>query len=57
MKRFWFNIFYVFAWLITLLPLRVLYIISDLFYCLVYHVFRYRRKVVAKNLKNAFPER
>ena len=57
MKRIGFYIFYVFAWLVTLLPLRALYIISDLAFVLIYHVFHYRREVVAKNLKNAFPEK
>lgn len=57
MKRLAFYIFYVFTWLITLLPVRVLYIISDLVFLLIYHVFHYRREVVAKNLKNAFPEK
>lgn len=44
-------------WLLTLLPLRVLYILSDLIFVLVFWVFRYRRKVVWNNLCNAFPEK
>ena len=35
---------------------RILYILSDFFYLLIYHVVGYRRKVVYQNLKNAFPE-
>ncbi len=38
-------------------PFRVLYILSDILYVLVYHVVRYRRKVVMKNLSNSFPEK
>jgi Kdo2-lipid IVA lauroyltransferase/acyltransferase len=37
------------------LPLSVLYGLSSLAYYLVYYVIRYRRKVVAKNLRNSFP--
>jgi KDO2-lipid IV(A) lauroyltransferase len=56
MKRAGFYIFYTINYLITLLPLRVLYIFSDFFYLLIYYVFKYRRRVVAKNLRNSFPE-
>ena len=42
----------------SLLPLSVLYIISDLMlYPLVYYVARYRLKVVRKNLRCSFPEK
>ena len=43
--------------LMALLPLRVLYFISDLIYLLVYHVARYRRKVVRRNLTESFPKK
>jgi KDO2-lipid IV(A) lauroyltransferase len=57
MKSLGYYIFFVFTWLITLLPFRALYIISDLVYFLIYHIFHYRREVVGKNLSNAFPEK
>ncbi len=57
MGKILFSIFYGFLWLITLLPFWVLYRISDLIFVLVFWVFRYRRKVVAQNLANAFPEK
>jgi KDO2-lipid IV(A) lauroyltransferase len=44
-------------WLLSLLPLRVLYLFSDLLYLLLYHVARYRRKVVRSNLSGSFPEK
>jgi KDO2-lipid IV(A) lauroyltransferase len=50
-----FYIFYGLIWTVTLLPLRVLYIISDLLYLLLYYIIGYRKKVVRANLKNAFP--
>lgn len=39
------------------LPLRVLYVFSDILYVLTYHIVRYRRKMVRKNLTNSFPEK
>ena len=50
-----FTIFYAFCWLITWLPLRILYLFSDFFFLIVYFLVGYRRKVVRMNLKNAFP--
>jgi KDO2-lipid IV(A) lauroyltransferase len=41
----------------TLAPFWLLYFFSDCLYFLVYHVFRYRRKIVRKNLVNSFPEK
>lgn len=42
---------------IAIWPYRILYLISDLIYPLLYHVIRYRRKVVHSNLVNSFPEK
>lgn len=42
---------------IALLPLWVLYLISDLGYLVIYHIVKYRRKVVRQNLTEAFPEK
>lgn len=57
MKGISFYIFFVINYLVTLLPLRVLYIFSDIFFVILYYFPSYRRKVVAGNLKNAFPEK
>ena len=38
-------------------PFWLLYLKSDFFYFLVYHLFRYRRKVVRDNLLRSFPEK
>lgn len=46
-----------FIHLISLLPFRVLYVLSDLGYVLLYHIISYRKTVVFENLRNAFPER
>jgi KDO2-lipid IV(A) lauroyltransferase len=52
-----FKLFYALLYLLTLLPLRVLYMVSDLLFPLIYHVVRYRRKVVRSNLINSFPDK
>lgn len=57
MKALGYYIFFIVNYLVTLLPLRVLYVLSDIFYVIIYHVARYRRKIVAANLKNSFPEK
>lgn len=41
----------------ALLPLRVLYLFSDMLFVLVYHLVRYRRKMVRRNLTNSFPDK
>ncbi len=46
-----------FLYLVSYLPFRALYLLSDLFYILIYKVFGYRKKVVTENLKNSFPEK
>jgi KDO2-lipid IV(A) lauroyltransferase len=43
--------------MLTLLPLGVLYILSDFIFLLLYYFPSYRRKVVGTNLKNSFPEK
>lgn len=52
-----YYVVYGFLYLISLLPLPVLYLLSDLTYVLVFYVFKYRREVVFNNLKHAFPEK
>jgi KDO2-lipid IV(A) lauroyltransferase len=43
--------------LISYTPLRILYVFSDFIYGIAFHLVRYRRKLVWKNLKNSFPEK
>ncbi|GAA0758005.1 lysophospholipid acyltransferase family protein [Psychroflexus lacisalsi] len=49
-------IVYPFLWVISKLPFKLIYILSDAVYILVYNVFAYRKKVVVNNLKLAFPD-
>ncbi len=52
-----FALTYPFIWLFSRLPMRILYIKSDIFFFLVYYVIGYRKKVVFENLKLTFPEK
>ena len=44
-------------WIIMLLPLRVLYLFSDILYFFSYYLIAYRKKVTLTNLKKSFPEK
>lgn len=48
---------YAFLWVVSFLPLTVMYCITDFLFVVLYYGLRYRRKVVDMNLKNAFPEK
>jgi len=48
---------YPFIWFLSILPFRILYIISDGVYFLLYHIIGYRKKVVYDNLKLALPKK
>jgi KDO2-lipid IV(A) lauroyltransferase len=48
---------YGFLFLVSLLPMFVLYGLSDLLTFLVFHVVKYRKDVVLSNLSIAFPEK
>jgi len=50
-----YYIVYFFFYLISLLPLRILYVLSDAIYLLMYYVVGYRKKVVMGNLDIVFP--
>ena len=57
MNKCIYHILYAIVYLLSLLPFRLLYILSDGLYLLVYHVVGYRRQVVWKNLISSFPEK
>jgi len=42
-------------YVVSLLPLRILYLFSDFAFFLLYYVFGYRKNIVMDNLKHAFP--
>lgn len=45
------------TYLFSLLPLRVLYLFSDISFLVVYYLTRYRKRIVRKNLRNSFPNK
>ncbi len=55
------NILYAplgwFLHLLARMPWRVVYAQADVLYFLVYHVLRYRRKIVRRNLADSFPDK
>lgn len=55
MRLLIFYVIYVVARLVFFLPLKVLYVISDICCFFVYRVIRYRLETVRTNLRNAFP--
>ncbi|WP_375324545.1 lysophospholipid acyltransferase family protein [Flagellimonas sp. GZD32] len=48
---------YPLLWLMSRLPFKILYFISDGVYILLYNLIGYRKKVVRNNLALAFPEK
>jgi len=57
MSQIWYNVIYFILWTVALLPLKVLYVISDILFLIIYYLAGYRKKVVFENLHNAFPEK
>jgi len=47
----------IFWYLLSLLPLRIHYVLSDFIYFILYKVIGYRIKVVRENLEASFPEK
>lgn len=52
-----YHIVYILFRLLSVLPFRVLFWLSDLFYLIIYKVIGYRVDVVRKNLQSSFPEK
>ncbi|MFV8376200.1 lysophospholipid acyltransferase family protein [Flavobacterium sp. LB1P71] len=50
-----FIIAYPFLWIISILPFRIFYWLSDVVYFLIYYIIGYRKKVVRANLAMALP--
>ena len=56
-KKIVYYILFGIWYLVSLLPLRILYLISDGLFYLIYYVIKYRRPLVRKNLQESFPEK
>jgi KDO2-lipid IV(A) lauroyltransferase len=50
-----FIVAYPFLWIISILPYRLFYGVSDVFFILLYYVVGYRKKVVRSNLELTLP--
>lgn len=48
---------YPLLYLISILPFKLLYVVSDGLYLLIFRIFGYRKKVVKSNLNLVFPEK
>lgn len=48
---------YPVLWLFSNLPMRVLFIFSDIVFVILYYVIGYRKKVVRNNLRMSFPDK
>ncbi|MBS9767466.1 MAG: lipid A biosynthesis acyltransferase [Flavobacteriaceae bacterium] len=57
MQRLAFILVYPIIWLISILPFRLLYMLSDILFVVIYYIIGYRKKVVFENLTLAFPEK
>lgn len=57
MKKAIYTLTYICWYTLSLLPLKVLYILSNLLYYLITYVVRYRRKIILRNLTLSFPEK
>lgn len=52
-----YYLLYGVIWLISLIPFPVMYVLSDLLFLVNFYVVGYRKKVVFRNLRKAFPEK
>ena len=55
MQLLLYIVLYPILYCISILPFRILYILSDCFYILIYHIIGYRKKTVRENIKMALP--
>ena len=55
--RLFYYVIYSLWFLLSLLPLRVHYMLSDLLYLIIYKLIHYRIGVVRKNIQESFPEK
>ena len=52
-----FVVIYPVLWVTSMLPFRLLYVVSDALYFILYRLIGYRKKTVSENLKLVFPEK
>lgn len=57
MKAIGYGLFWIVFAPLYIMPTRVIYLLSGITSVLCYHIIRYRRTVVFKNLRESFPEK
>lgn len=57
MQKLLYILVYPILWLLSKLPMQILYVKSTVLFFLIYHVIGYRKKVVKDNLALVFPEK
>lgn len=55
--KFVYHILFFLLYLLSLLPMRLLYLLSDCLFFPLFYLVKYRRKVVEKQLDECFPEK
>ena len=57
MNVFVFYLVLPILYLISLLPFKIIYWLSDFLYIIIFYFFGYRKKIVLQNLRNSFPKK
>ena len=57
MNKILYYTVYIIWYALSLLPMRILYLLSDILFFILFYIIRYRRRTVWVNLVTSFPER
>ncbi|MFD0992047.1 lysophospholipid acyltransferase family protein [Tenacibaculum geojense] len=57
MKFIAYILIYPLVYLLSILPMRILYLISDFFFFITYYIVGYRKDVIKSNLRLAYPNK
>lgn len=57
LEKVLYGILYSFVYVVSLIPFKIIYFLSDGLYLLIYKAVGYRKKVVRENLASSFPEK
>jgi KDO2-lipid IV(A) lauroyltransferase len=57
MQKLFFYLSLPFIYFIAYLPFPILYLFSDALFFIIYYITKYRKGLIYKNLKNAFPQK
>jgi len=57
MTSVYYYFLYFITWLFSLLPFKIMYLLSDLLYFFAFYIPGYRKKTVTENMKRVFPDK